>query len=99
MVRNRIWHVLAVALALAASAGAYAVEDNCANCHAESPLGDGHPPVEMKVANCSMCHQNNADDKYFNALHSKHSSMGCAMCHGADATPELEAKLKELLGG
>jgi len=87
-------------LLLTVAASAVEVESNCAMCHQSAPIPDAHPPVAtVSAQSCSMCHAVSADDGYFRAVHTKHSSagLGCSSCHGNAADQDLKAELNTLL--
>ena len=87
-------------LLLTVAASAVEVESNCAMCHQSAPIPDAHPPVAtVSAQSCSMCHAVSADDGYFRAVHTKHSSAGlsCSSCHGSAADQDLKAELNTLL--
>ena len=72
---------------------------DCSMCHDSPPLPEGHMPVdEVSVEACTMCHEVSGDDPFFRAVHETHGeALGCDTCH-SDASPDREAKLKEILG-
>ena len=100
-VKYHMYHVAALlAISEAQPLAADEVQSDCAMCHAQAPVPDGHPPVgQVSVAGCGMCHSNQPDDGYFSAVHSAHSNVGldCSSCHGDAATDDLRKQLDALL--
>jgi hypothetical protein len=87
-------------LLLTVAVSAVEVESDCAMCHQTAPVPQAHPPVAtVSVQSCTMCHAASADDGFFRAVHTKHSSAGlaCSSCHGSGADEALNAKLNTLL--
>jgi len=94
-----LW-ALAVLVVLAGPAARAAdAQEGCNTCHEKAPVPAGHMPVtEVSAGSCFLCHQAGPDDGLFVAIHEKHLTLDCSVCHGEAADDALRQKLDGLLG-
>jgi hypothetical protein len=72
---------------------------DCTACHRTNPVTTPHPRAEpVSVANCMICHSNDANDALFMSLHKTHPELGmsCDSCHGDLNRADRDARLKAI---